>query len=147
MSRASTTAAARGFIRESTIGVAAATPNELIRRIEQGLPMRALESLALGLGMGLPEVAGHVGIPARTLARRKTAGRLSPEESERVVRVARLFEKAVALFDGDGDGARQWMHQPKQALAGQRPIDYARTEIGAREVENLLGRIEHGVFS
>jgi putative toxin-antitoxin system antitoxin component (TIGR02293 family) len=126
---------------------ASADTNQLIREIEQGLPMRAVESLALGLGMALPELAERLGIPARTLARRKTAGRLSPDESERVVRVARLLEKALALFDWDGSEARQWLRQPKQALAGQSPLDYARTEIGAREVENLLGRIEHGVFS
>jgi putative toxin-antitoxin system antitoxin component (TIGR02293 family) len=126
---------------------AGADTNQLIREIEQGLPMRAAESLALGLGMALPELADRLGIPARTLARRKTAGRLSPDESERVVRVARLLEKALALFDWDGSEARQWLRQPKQALAGQSPLDYARTEIGAREVENLLGRIEHGVFS
>ncbi len=145
MSRAS--AAARGFLSESMIRSASADTNQLIREIEQGLPMRAAESLALGLGMALPELAERLGIPARTLARRKTAGRLSPDESERVVRVARLLEKALALFDWDGSEARQWLRQPKQALAGQSPLDYARTEIGAREVENLLGRIEHGVFS
>jgi putative toxin-antitoxin system antitoxin component (TIGR02293 family) len=145
MSRAS--AAARSFLSESMIRSASADTNQLIREIEQGLPMRAVESLALGLGMALPELAERLGIPARTLARRKTAGRLSPDESERVVRVARLLEKALALFNWDGSEARQWLRQPKQALAGQSPLDYARTEIGAREVENLLGRIEHGVFS
>jgi putative toxin-antitoxin system antitoxin component (TIGR02293 family) len=145
MSRVS--AAARSFLSESMIRSTSADTNQLIREIEQGLPMRAAESLALGLGMALPELAERLGIPARTLARRKTAGRLSPDESERVVRVARLLEKALALFDWDGSEARQWLRQPKQALAGQSPLDYARTEIGAREVENLLGRIEHGVFS
>jgi putative toxin-antitoxin system antitoxin component (TIGR02293 family) len=147
MSRATSTATSRGFVTESMMGAASADTNRLIREIEQGLPMRALESLALGLGMALPELAGHLGIPARTLARRKSAGRLSSDESERVVRVARLLEKAMALFDWDGAEARVWLRQPKTALAGQSPLDYARTEIGAREVENLLGRIEHGVFS
>jgi putative toxin-antitoxin system antitoxin component (TIGR02293 family) len=139
--------AARGFLTDSMMGKAAADTNQLIRDIEQGLPMGALESLALGLGMAMPELARHLGIPARTLARRKTAGRLSPDESERLVRVARLLEKTMALFDWDGSEARQWLRQPKQALAGRSPLDYAKTEIGAREVENLLGRIEHGVFS
>ena len=133
--------------RELGLRVAAAGTHELIREIEQGLPIRVLEALALGMGMGLPELAGHLGIPSRTLARRKTAGRLSPDESERVVRVARLLEKALVLFGWDGAEARQWLRLPKQALAGQSPLDYARTEIGAREVENLLGRIEHGVFA
>ncbi len=146
MSRASANAA-RGFITESMMGAGSTDTNRLIREIEQGLPLRVMESLALGLGLPLPDLAAHLGIPARTLARRKTAGRLSPDESERVVRVARLLEKALALFDWESSEARQWLREPKQALAGQSPLDYARTEIGAREVENLLGRLEHGVFS
>jgi putative toxin-antitoxin system antitoxin component (TIGR02293 family) len=147
MSRASSSVATRAFGPECSLGLAAATTTELIHKIERGLPIQAIESLALGLGMAMPELAAHLAIPARTLARRKTAGRLSPEESERVVRVARLLEKALVLFDWDGAEARQWLRLPKKALAGQSPLDYARTEIGAREVENLLGRIEHGVFS
>jgi len=147
MRRASTTQAAHDDSPRQTLGVAAASTSELIREIERGLPLGALESLAIGLDMGVPELAAHLGIPARTLARRKTAGRISPEESERVVRVARLLERALSLFDWKAPEARQWLRLPKQGLAGQSPLDYARTEIGAREVENLLGRIEHGVFS
>lgn len=147
MSRVSSAATAARYLTESGLRLATAGTNELIREIEQGLPMRVLEGLALGMGLGLPELAGHLGIPTRTLARRKAAGRLSPDESERVVRVARLLEKALVLFAWDGTEARQWLRLPKQALGGQSPLDYARTEVGAREVENLLGRIEHGVFS
>lgn len=106
-----------------------------------------LESLSTATGQTVSELAPHVGIPLRTLARRKSAGRLSMEESERVVRLAGLYEKAAELFGGDVAGARQWMSQPKKALGGETPLEYAGTEIGAREVENLIGRLEHGVFS
>jgi len=120
---------------------------ELIQHIKNGLAFSVLESLALVTGQPLPELATRVGIPPRTLARRKSAGRLSMEESERVVRLSALYEKASELFHGDIAGARQWMSQPKKALGGESPLGYAATELGAREVENLIGRLEHGVFS
>ena len=120
---------------------------DLIRRIKNGLAFSALESLSSTTGHALPELAAHVGIPSRTLARRKSAGKLSMEESERVVRLTHLYEKAAELFNGDVLSARLWMSQPKKALGGDSPLDYAGTELGAREVENLIGRLEHGVFA
>lgn len=128
--------------------VAKDTPQkDLIQHIKNGLAFAELESLSAATGQTIPELALHVGIPLRTLARRKSAGKLSMEESERVVRLAGLYEKAADLFGGDVAGARQWMSQPKKALGGESPLEYAGTEIGAREVENLIGRLEHGVFS
>ena len=118
-----------------------------IHAITRGLPFQTLETLAASSGMTLPELASLLGIPARTLARRKTAGKLSFEESERVFRLATVFEKAVRLFDGNAADALQWLRTPKKALDGENPLDYSKTELGAREVEKLIGRMEHGVFS
>ncbi|MGB7190302.1 MAG: antitoxin Xre/MbcA/ParS toxin-binding domain-containing protein, partial [Acidobacteriaceae bacterium] len=91
--------------------------------------------------------AGVIGIPERTLARRKKENRLSSEESERLLRISKLFDDSLSLFDGDREAAVNWLRTPKKALRNQSPLHFARTEIGAREVENLIGRIEHGVFS
>jgi putative toxin-antitoxin system antitoxin component (TIGR02293 family) len=88
-----------------------------------------------------------IGIPERTLARRRSAGKLEPDESERLLRVAILFEKSVDLFEGDVKAAVNWLTSSKKALAGQAPLLYARTELGAREVEDLIGRLDHGIFS
>lgn len=120
---------------------------DLIQRMKAGIEFSELVSLSSATGQPLAELAVRVGIPPRTLARRKVAGRLSTEESERVVRLASLYEKAFALFNGDVPGARQWMSRSQKALGGESPLDYAETELGAREVENLIGRLEHGVFS
>jgi putative toxin-antitoxin system antitoxin component (TIGR02293 family) len=92
-------------------------------------------------------LASVIGIPERTLARRRAAGRLEPDESERLLRVAILFEKCVDLFEGDVKAAVNWLTSAKKALNGQAPVLYARTELGAREVENLIGRLDHGIFS
>jgi putative toxin-antitoxin system antitoxin component (TIGR02293 family) len=64
-----------------------------------------------------------------------------------VLRFARLFRLALELYDGDADAARAWLQKPARALDGVRPLDHAETEEGAREVERLLGRLEHGVYT
>jgi putative toxin-antitoxin system antitoxin component (TIGR02293 family) len=119
----------------------------LIRQTEAGLPFKSLESLAALSGMSVNLIASALGIPERTLARRKAVGRFAPDESERLLRISNVFEKAVALFEGDVAGAVTWLTSPRRALNHRTPLDYSRTELGAREVENLIGRLEHGVFS
>jgi putative toxin-antitoxin system antitoxin component (TIGR02293 family) len=95
----------------------------------------------------MPELASVLRIPERTLARRRVAGRLAPDESERLMRVASVFEKAVHLFEGEAGAAVIWLRSPKKALSNHSPLQYACFEVGAREVENLIGRLEHGIFS
>ena len=127
--------------------VTAKETTQLIHDVEEGLPFSSLEILAKLTRQTIFELGNVLSIPERTLARRKIAGKLTPEESDRLVRVAFIFEKAVALFEWDAAPAVQWLSTPKAALAGQTPLRYCRTELGARQVENLIGRLEHGVFS
>ena len=111
------------------------------------MSFEALRALESNSGLDVLALAALIGIPERTLARRRSVGRLAPEESERLLRISNIFEKAVELFEGDADAAVQWLTTPKKALKGQEPLQYSRTEPGAREVENLIGRVEHGVFA
>jgi putative toxin-antitoxin system antitoxin component (TIGR02293 family) len=133
--------------RGASLGLSATGTNRLVRRIEAGLPFKALESLATVSGLPVDLIASTLRIPERTLARRKAAGKFAPDESERLLRVSTMFEKAVELFEGDVTGAVTWLTSPKRALGHHTPLAYSRTELGAREVENLIGRLEHGVFS
>ena len=133
--------------RGASLGMTATTTDEIIRQIERGLPFKALRTLETMSGVGASSIASAIGIPERTLARRKAADRLSPEESERLFRISTMFEKAVELFEGDASAAVSWLATPKRALGNRSPLTYSRTEVGAREVENLIGRLEHGVFS
>jgi putative toxin-antitoxin system antitoxin component (TIGR02293 family) len=64
-----------------------------------------------------------------------------------LLRLSLVFEKAVNLFEGDTDAARAWLGRPNKALGGETPLSAVETEIGAREVEDLIGRLEHGVFA
>jgi putative toxin-antitoxin system antitoxin component (TIGR02293 family) len=106
-----------------------------------------LTELQASLDLPADRLAPMLGISKATFHRRKGAGsRLNPAVSDRVVRFARLLGQAVKVF-GDIEEAKQWLNSPQFGLGGAVPLDYARTEIGAREVEKLLGRIEYGVYS
>jgi putative toxin-antitoxin system antitoxin component (TIGR02293 family) len=131
----------------ASIGLTSPETTELIHQVENGLPFESLEILARFTQQSIFELGAIISIPERTLARRKAMGKLTPDESDRLVRVAFIFEKAAALFEWEVAPAVQWLLTPKAALSGEVPLRYCRTELGAREVENLIGRLEHGVFS
>jgi putative toxin-antitoxin system antitoxin component (TIGR02293 family) len=109
------------------------------------LSYEAFERLRRTLDLPASHLAELLRIPARTLGRRKQARRLDPDESDRLVRVSRLVGLALQLFEGDLDEARSWLTTRHDALAQQAPLAFAGTEVGSREVENLIGRLEHGV--
>ena len=117
-----------------------------MEQVQGGLPVQELEVLRDSLDVPIELLASKLGISNATLHRRKRQGRLGPAESDRVVRLARLVGKAAKVLGGM-DAARQWLNSPQFGLGGAVPLDYAETEIGAREVENLLGRVEYGVYS
>ena len=121
-------------------------PATVIQSLEAGLPIYELDELRSGLDLPMEQLTLILGISKATLHRRKAAGRLDTSESDRVVRFARLLGKAVAVLERE-EHARQWLGSPQFGLGGAIPLEYARTEVGAREVENLLGRIEFGVYS
>jgi len=121
-------------------------PHELIRRIQKGLPFSDLKVLQDSIDMPFEQLAAKLSISRSTLQRRKAAGRLSPDESDKVIRFSRLLEHAARVF-GNIEKGRAWLKYPQYGLGGAVPLDYARTEIGAREVDNLLGRIDYGVYS
>ena len=121
-------------------------PAMLIALVRSGLPVSELDALQNVLDVPIEKLAPKLGISKATLHRRKAAGRLEADESDRVVRFARLMGKAVEVFENE-EAARAWLSAPQFGLGGETPLDYAMTELGAREVQNLLGRIDHSVYS
>ena len=115
-------------------------------RIKEGLPFSALESVRERLGLSVPEAASVLQMPARTLARRRQFRRLAADESDRLYRLARIAAHAVSVF-GSEDKAGMWLRRPNRALNGELPIQVLDTDVGARQIEDLLGRIEHGAIS
>jgi putative toxin-antitoxin system antitoxin component (TIGR02293 family) len=127
------------------LGIATRT-GDLVDAVKAGLPVRTFRAVADALGVSDAELARVAGISGTTLTRRKRTGSLSPEESDRVLRIARLLARSAEAF-GSSDAAAAWLKEPNLALGGATPLAYAETEVGAREVENLIGRLEHGVYS
>lgn len=119
----------------------------LLAKIKEGLSYKAWERFSRNAALSKTDLTELVQIPSRTLARRKEEGRLHSDESDRLVRATRIFAAALALFEGDVDLARQWFTSQQSALGGRTPLDYAGTEVGAREVEDLIGRLEYGIPS
>lgn len=129
-----------------SLGLRPRDNDELIACIKEGFPVSAFIKLRDELCLTEARLSDIIRIPARTLARRKKEGVLTPAQSENVLRIAGLYEKACELL-GQHALARKWLNSPKRALGGKTPLEYADTEVGAREVEHLIGRLEYGVFS
>jgi putative toxin-antitoxin system antitoxin component (TIGR02293 family) len=130
------------------LGVTKTTRLSLADAIRRGFPPDSLERLAETLGLNLQEMANAVGLSTKTLSRRrKHPGRpLGAVESDRLYRLAVVFARAQEVFEDD-EVAREWLHTPQVGLAGRIPLDVLNTGAGAREVEDLLGRIDYGVLS
>ena len=121
------------------------SPTRLIQAIQGGLPFQELEELQISLDIPMDKLAPKLGMSKATLHRRKLSGKLDSGESDRLVRFARLMGKAIEVMESEENG-RQWLTSTQVGLGGAVPLDYAETEVGAREVEDLLGRIEYGVY-
>jgi putative toxin-antitoxin system antitoxin component (TIGR02293 family) len=121
------------------------SPEAAIRAIKKGLPIGAFNRLQKRLDVTEARLAGIIGIKLRTLARRKIDGRFTPEESDRIHRLDALWERTVAFFKSE-ERAASWLKAPQYNFNEIPPLDYADTEVGTKEVYQLLGRIENGVF-
>lgn len=119
----------------------------LVAKVEEGVPVLDIVAFGREVGFTAQELAGLIQIPERTYARRVAAGsRLKLDEGERAVRIMRLYDRAKEVL-GTNDRARRWLNRPLRVLGGRTPLNFARTEPGAREVEAVLGRFEEGVYS
>ncbi len=127
----------RGQVRSSA---------EMRAWVREGLPFDSLESVVQRFGLKREEVSWVLDLPERTLTRRKQEQRLRPAESDRLFRVTRIAVQAEQVLGGT-DKAALWLHTENRALGGQTPLDLLDTDLGSRQVEEVLGRIEHGVFS
>ena len=130
----------------ASIGLQPQSSVKLIAKIKEGLSVKAFNRLCKNLDISEKALTKTLHIAISTLARRKKSGRMTFEESERLYRIARLYDRAAEVF-GDKKMGRKWLKDPAWALGDIPPLEFAETELGAQEVDDLLGRIEHGVFT
>jgi len=113
--------------------------------VKEGLSAGLVRKLADRLSLGLEELAIPLHLTTRTLHRRLEQGRLSLDESERLLALTRIVSQAAEIFGSEAK-AIHWMKSPVPALGGQTPLACAETQIGLREVEDVLIRIEDVVY-
>ncbi len=126
------------------LGMEPRRERDLIPLVREGVPFRAFRAASDSLDLSLADLQGALGLSARSLLRRKQ-GRLNPVESERFLRLVRTVARAEHVL-GARDAALDWLQTPNPSLGGEKPISLLDTEIGARSVGEVLGRIEFTVY-
>jgi putative toxin-antitoxin system antitoxin component (TIGR02293 family) len=117
-----------------------------LQAVEAGVPIATMNSFVAESGMKLKDVL-EVVIPLRTLKHRKARKEpLSLDESDKLVRLIRVYDLAVRVF-GEREKAVYWLSEPKRRFNERTPIQMMRTGMGASMVEEMLGQIEHGMFA
>lgn len=117
-----------------------------IERVAKGVPAKSFDDFVAVSGATSERISSAIHMSVRSVQRRKKDNEPLPAPaSERLVRLAELYARAEEVI-GAADLAKQWMQTPRGAFGGKTPLEMASSELGAREVEDLLGRVEHGVF-
>ena len=131
---------------KQTLGRTLASEHDMREAIRQGFPAAVVEELMRASGLTLKELATALDLSPRSLQRRRRSGRLARYESDRLYRFARIVVLADE-FIGDHEKAIRWLKRPNRTLGGIPPVEALDTELGARQVENILGRIAYGGIS
>jgi putative toxin-antitoxin system antitoxin component (TIGR02293 family) len=131
---------------EAALGRTLTTEAELRSAIREGFPKEVVGRVMDSAGLSLKDVSKSLSLSPRSLQRRSQQGRLARHESDRIYRLARIVALAK-YYIGDKDSAARWLKRPNRALGGIAPLGLMDTELGARAVENVLGRIAYGGVS
>lgn len=131
---------------KQALGQTLASETELREAIRKGFPPAVVEEVMRASGLTLKELAVALDLSPRSLQRRRRSGRLARYESDRLYRLARIVALANE-FLGDHEKAIRWLKRPNRALGGTAPVAVLDTELGSRQVENILGRIAYGGIS
>lgn len=120
-------------------------PRTILARVRDGLPVQALDQLVRDTGLTAKEVE-HLIVPRKTLAHRRKLGTLSPDQSDRLMRVQKLINRASETF-GDLASALVFLRAPKQRLGGTSLMSLLDTDAGADVLVEWLTHIDHGILA
>ncbi len=126
------------------VGRSVRSPEDLTERLRKGLPFAALTAVMEQYGISRDALCTILHLSARNFLRRKEQRRLSPDESDRLYRLARVIAHANRVFE-DPEESADWIQSPNTALGKQQPLTLLDTDIGVQQVDQVLGRIEHGI--
>jgi len=122
------------------------TPVEWRQAVRSGLPFSSFDALADYAQLSPALLGQLLGIPQRTISRRRSAGQLTTIESDRLYRLAQVITQAVEVL-GSREKARIWLLAPNRSLGGDVPMELLDTEIGSQQVEDVLTRLNYGIYS
>lgn len=126
------------------VGKSVRSPEDLAQRVRKGLPFAALLAVMEQYGISRDVLCTILHLSSRNFLRRKEQKRLSPDESDRLYRLARVIAHANRVFE-DPEESADWIQSPNAALGKQQPLNLLDTDIGVQQVDQVLGRIEHGI--
>ena len=126
--------------------VKAATLEDLRARRKSGLPFASLDAVSAAYEISARDLGKILDLPPRTMARRKKERRLHADESDRLMRLGRIAALAEEAL-GTREKATRWLHESNAALGNETPLRHLDSDLGARQVEDVLVRISHGVYS
>lgn len=133
---------------DRALGKRVQTALDMVDLIKAGLPSKSLFFLQKEMALNDSEYSSAIGVSVKTLSRYRNEPRIhiTPKISDRLYRVARIFTLAEEVLE-DKDAANRWLHRPQTGLGERTPLEIMQSEVGAREVEELLYRIEYGIYS
>jgi putative toxin-antitoxin system antitoxin component (TIGR02293 family) len=126
------------------LGNGVRSPEDLVERVRKGLPFAALSAVMEEYRISRDVFCDILQLSSRNFLRRREQKRLSQDESDRLYRLARVLAHANRVFE-DPDVSADWIQTPNAALGKQQPLTLLDTDIGVQQVDQVLGRIEHGI--
>lgn len=124
---------------------AVVSPADIRSSVQRGFPFSSFERLQTEIDVPQKELSELLGIPTRTIARRKEEKRLTPVESDRLYRLSRVLAFTVEVL-GSSEKARAWLKKPNRSLGGEIPLSLLDTDIGAQQVTDVLMRLRYGIY-
>lgn len=118
-----------------------------VQRVRSGVGIEALDRLKNKLDLTERELAKLLRISERTLDRRRRDHTVDTDLSDHIVALLGIFSEVLQLFEGDENDARHWLKSPEKALGNKLPIEVIELEVGRKLVHELIGRLEHGIFT
>jgi len=131
-----------------TLGLTKVAKSDLdfVNISREGIPRKSIDMLAEQLRLGVYQLAECLHVSKRTLQRYDSNDLLSPQLSDQVIQISKVFNRATEVFE-DQENATLWLKEKNVALGNNSPIDLLDTTSGIEMIMDVLGRIEHGSVS
>lgn len=118
----------------------------ILAKLEKGVDGARIDPLVKQLGLSLKELAGLLAVAERTLLRQRSTARLDKAVAEQIVLLEQLAVHGLDVFDENAEVFKRWLRYPLPELNNQPPLSWLTTVTGIRLVDDVLTRIEFGVY-